>query len=116
MEENSGFKRKPSDQPDSLLSVDFWSTTSPSGGGSNVTPHKFSTDCDRGSDRPTTVGGWMRPTSRFKGKWVYLYPAVDSTGATIDFLLSAKRDAEDNKRFIFFTLGGAKHPAPRADS
>src|SRR5580693_8266516 len=27
---------------------------------------------------------------RVKGKWVYLYRAVDSTGATIDFLLSAK--------------------------
>src|SRR6266446_4248312 len=29
---------------------------------------------------------------RVKGKWVYLYRAVDSSGATIDFLLSAKRD------------------------
>src|SRR5271165_5442546 len=47
----------------SLLSADFWSTTSPSGGGSNVTRRKFSADCDRGSDRPTTVGGWTRPTS-----------------------------------------------------
>jgi transposase-like protein len=26
---------------------------------------------------------------RVKGKWVYLYRAVDSTGATIDFLPSA---------------------------
>ena len=25
---------------------------------------------------------------RVKGKWVYLYRAVDSSGATIDFLLS----------------------------
>jgi transposase, IS6 family len=30
---------------------------------------------------------------RLKGKWVYLYRPVDSTGATIDFLLSAKRNA-----------------------
>src|SRR5690348_15417537 len=30
---------------------------------------------------------------RVKGRWVYLYRAVDSTGATVDFLLSAKRDA-----------------------
>ena len=30
---------------------------------------------------------------RVKGKWRYLYRAVDSTGATLDFLLSAKRDA-----------------------
>jgi transposase-like protein len=30
---------------------------------------------------------------RVKGRWTYLYRAVDSRGATIDFLLSAKRDA-----------------------
>ena len=30
---------------------------------------------------------------RVAGKWPYLYRAVDSSGATIDFLLSAKRDA-----------------------
>ena len=46
-----------------LAELDFWSTTSPSGGGSNVTGRKFNADCDRGSDRPTTVGGWTRPTS-----------------------------------------------------
>src|ERR1700730_15743362 len=41
----------------SLPSADFRSTTSPSGGGCSVTPQKFSADCERGSDRPTTVGG-----------------------------------------------------------
>ena len=30
---------------------------------------------------------------RVAGKWTYLYRAVDSTGATIDFLLSTRRDA-----------------------
>src|SRR5580700_1592902 len=30
---------------------------------------------------------------RVKGKWRYLYRAVDSTGATLDFLLSAEQDA-----------------------
>jgi transposase-like protein len=30
---------------------------------------------------------------RVAGKWTYLYRAVDSTGATIDFLLSRRRDA-----------------------
>ena len=67
-------------------------TTSPSGGGSNVTPQKFSADCDRGSDRPTTVWRGDETYIRVKGKWVYLYRAVDSTGATIDFVLSAKRE------------------------
>jgi transposase-like protein len=36
---------------------------------------------------------------RVKGKWVYLYRAVDSSGATIDFLLSAKREAAAAERF-----------------
>jgi len=31
---------------------------------------------------------------RVSGKWTYLYRAVDSAGDTIDFLLSARRDAE----------------------
>ena len=37
---------------------------------------------------------------RVKGEWVYLYRAVDSTGATIDFLLSAKRDAAAAERLL----------------
>ena len=44
---------------------------------------------------------------RVKGKWVYLYRAVDSEGATIDFLLSAKRDAVAAERFLSKALGGA---------
>ena len=50
---------------------------------------------------------------RVKGKWVYLYRAVDSTGATIDFLLSAKRDVDAAERFLAKALGGENHPAPR---
>jgi len=37
---------------------------------------------------------------KVKGRWMYLYRAVDSQGQTIDFLLSAKRDAEAAKRFF----------------
>jgi transposase, IS6 family len=48
-----------------------------------------------------------------KGKWVYLYRAVDSTGATIDFLLSAKPGAAAAERFLSKALGGANHPEPR---
>jgi transposase-like protein len=50
---------------------------------------------------------------RVKGKWVYLYRAVDSSGATIDFLLSAKRDAAAAERFLGKALRGESHPAPR---
>jgi IS6 family transposase len=50
---------------------------------------------------------------RVQGKWRYIYRAVDSTGAALDFLLSAKQDAAAAKRFLAKALGGANHPAPR---
>jgi IS6 family transposase len=37
---------------------------------------------------------------RVKGRWCYLYRAIDSAGATIDFLLSALRDADTAKRLF----------------
>ena len=36
---------------------------------------------------------------RIKGTWKYLYRAVDKTGATIDFLLTARRDCNAASRF-----------------
>jgi IS6 family transposase len=50
---------------------------------------------------------------RVAGKWTYLYRAVDSSGATIDFLLSAKRDAVAAKRFLQRALRSLGHPGPR---
>ena len=50
---------------------------------------------------------------RVAGKWTYLYRAVDSTGATIDFLLSAGRDAAAAKRFFQKALQAPGHPRPR---
>ena len=50
---------------------------------------------------------------RVKGKWTYLYRAVDSTGASIDFLLTAKRDAAAAKRFFQKALRSPSHPTPR---
>ena len=44
---------------------------------------------------------------------MYLYRAMDSTGATIDFLLSAKRDAAAAERFLAKALREENHPAPR---
>jgi len=37
---------------------------------------------------------------RVKGRWTYLYRAVDSRGQTIDFLLSVRRNARSAKRFF----------------
>ena len=50
---------------------------------------------------------------RVKGRWCYLYRAVDSAGATIDFLLSALRDADAAKRLFRRALSNPSHPQPR---
>ena len=62
-----------------------------------------------------TNGSWRVDETyvRVKGKWAYLYRAVDSTGATIDFLLSAHRDAAAAKRFFQKALHAPGHPRPR---
>src|SRR3712207_693484 len=44
---------------------------------------------------------------------MYLYRAVDSGGQTIDFLLSARRDAEAAKRFFRKALGQPHTADPR---
>src|ERR1700693_3519509 len=86
----------------------------------------------------TTVGRWvqrygpefeqrlrrhLKPTNkswrvdetyvRVKGRWCYLYRAIDSAGATIDFLLSALRDADTAKRLFHNALSNMSHPQPR---
>jgi IS6 family transposase len=37
---------------------------------------------------------------KVKGRWVYLYQAVDNRGQTIDFRLNARRDPAAAKRFF----------------
>jgi transposase-like protein len=50
---------------------------------------------------------------RVKGRWTYLYRAVDSRGQTIDFLLSAKRDTAAAKRFFRKALAQPHTVNPR---
>ena len=54
-----------------------------------------------------TNGSWRVDETYLKiaGKWTYLYRAVDSKGATIYFLQSAKRDANAAKRFLRVSAG-----------
>lgn len=46
--------------------------------------------------------------------WIYLYRAVDSEGNTLEFLLSATRDAEAAKRFFLKALHTTTGSAPQA--
>jgi len=48
-----------------------------------------------------------------KGKWKYLYRAIDSIGNTLEFLLTAKRDAEVAKRFFRKALKAIHTQSPR---
>ncbi len=63
----------------------------------------------------TTNDSWRVDETyiKVKGKDKYLYRAVDSDGNTIDFLLTAKRDAAAAKRFFCKTLQATHTPEPR---
>ncbi len=50
---------------------------------------------------------------KVKGKWKYLYRAVDSEGNTLDFMLSAKRDASAAERFFRKALKSSHNQEPR---
>ncbi len=50
---------------------------------------------------------------KVKGKWKYLYRAVDSKGNTIDFYLSEKRDKKAAKKFFKKALRCSHNQQPR---
>jgi transposase, IS6 family len=64
--------------------------------------------------RPSN-GSWRVDETyvKVKGRWMYLYRAVDSRGQTIDFLLSARRDAVAAKRFFRKALEQSHTVNPR---
>ena len=48
---------------------------------------------------------------KIKGKWKYLYRAVDKQGDTVDFLLTVKRDKKAAKRFLAKAIGSNDKPS-----
>src|SRR5215213_3859746 len=70
----------------------------------------------RGPSPPSPVQRIRRQYQTYvkvKGRWTYFYRAVDSRGQTIDFLLSAKRDAAAAQRFFRKALGQPHTVNPR---
>jgi transposase, IS6 family len=50
---------------------------------------------------------------KIKKRWYDIYRAVDSTGATLDFMLSATRDADAAERFFRQVLQASHTRPPR---
>jgi IS6 family transposase len=79
--------------------------------------HEFGPELDK------RIRPYLKPTNdsyrtdetyiKVKGQWKYLYRAVDSTGNTIDFMLSENRDAPAAKRFFKKALASPHNQSPR---
>ncbi|GMA66068.1 IS6 family transposase [Alicyclobacillus fastidiosus] len=79
--------------------------------------HQFGPELDKRIRRylkPTTDSYRVDETYiKVKGKWTYLYRAVDSKGQTIDFMLSSSRDVKAAKRFFRKALSSPHNQTPR---
>jgi IS6 family transposase len=74
---------------------------------------KWNNVCVGDSNQPTTVGGWMRPSSGLRASGCIYTGLWTPLVRRIDFLLSAKRDDAAAERFLAKALRGENHPAPR---
>lgn len=61
----------------------------------------------------TSIFRWIQHYGKVKGKDLYLYRTVDSSGQAIDFLLTAQQDKASAKRFFRKALSGSHNPSPR---
>ena len=79
--------------------------------------HEFGPEIDK------RIRPYLKPTNdsyrvdetyiKVKGKWKYLYRAVDSEGSSIDFMLSDNRDIHAVKRFFKKALSSPHNQSPR---
>jgi transposase, IS6 family len=79
--------------------------------------HEFGPEIDK------RIRPFLKPTNdsyrvdetyiKVKGKWKYLYRAVDSVGNSIDFMLSENRDTYAAKRFFKKALSSPHNQSPR---
>ena len=66
----------------------------------------------RGNKKRTVGSSWRMDETyiKAKGKWNYLYRAVDKEGQTIDFMLSKLRDKQAAKAFFYKAIGSNGMP------
>jgi transposase, IS6 family len=79
--------------------------------------HTYSPEIDKRTRRyfkPTNDSWRVDETYiKVKGKWKYLYRAVDSEGKTLDFVLSATKNLKAAKRFLKKALQARHNQQPR---
>ncbi len=79
--------------------------------------HTYSPEIDKRTHRhlkPTNDSWKVDETYiKVKGECKYLYRAIDSEGNTLDFMLSARRNAEAAKRFFKKVLKSRQNQQPR---
>ena len=88
-------------------------TTRQFGTGSSATVPNWRNGCAVISSQPISPGVSMRPTFVSRAVWCSLYRAIDSSGATIDFVLSRWRDAATATRLFRKARTDPSHPQPR---
>ena len=96
----------------SSANADWKRTTRQSGAGSSATVPNWRRGCAVISSQPNKSWRVDETYVRVKGRWCYLYRAIDSTGATIDFVLSGSRDAAAAQRLFRKALTAPSHPQP----
>jgi len=79
--------------------------------------HTYSPEIDKRTRRflkPTNDSWRVDETYiKVKGKWKYLYRAIDNDGNTLDFMLSARRNGQAAKRFFEKVLKNSHSMQPR---
>lgn len=79
--------------------------------------HEYAPELDRRvkSHLKKTSDSWKLDEThiKIKGKWHYLYRAIDKFGQTLDWMLSRYRNKKSAKRFFVKTLGNQHVVCPR---
>src|SRR5437899_10796418 len=82
----------------------------PFGSGNGSLPHSLQHNCGSNDvGKQDRRGTWMRTYVKVRGKWCYLYRAIDADGNLVDSRLSEKRDMEATQQFFKQALTVVDH-------